>query len=369
MNFDQSKTRHLSLLLRLYACLSPSNPNQIESPPFPPNQWLCRHDNQVELFNLLVIDHPLLKNQGKNWKISFWKRVISAIEKAFLEIEEIQEEEIDERILEYYISLQSSTIEPSLEANLKATEILTYFYGGSKDCTSWRRINLLENKLSIGNGTTGLKSWGASVCLANYLILHPEILDQVAILELGSGTGLLGIVAHQLNPANAVYLTDCNPLVLERLKQNINLNPTPFGQENLMVMPLDWNSDSHDSYQNRLTLTPQPQLILAADVVYDPSLILGLVLTIKNALELSMAINSKETSKNANVALICVTARDPTTWQLFITVCQEEHLKIDLVDLDEMLNDDKINPKGILIPNNNLDQQPNGQFKLIKLTL
>jgi hypothetical protein len=69
-----------------------------------------------------------------------------------------------------------------------------------------------------------------SVCLANHLILNRAALlhdHAVSVMELGSGTGLVGLVAHQLNPANRVCLTDCNPVVLDRLEANVILSLSP----------------------------------------------------------------------------------------------------------------------------------------------
>jgi hypothetical protein len=59
------------------------------------------------------------------------------------------------------------------------------------------------------------------------MILHPDLLaDSTKVLELGSGTGLLGLLAHTLSPSTHVYLSDSNPAVLARLQLNINLSPS-----------------------------------------------------------------------------------------------------------------------------------------------
>ncbi|EGG08009.1 uncharacterized protein MELLADRAFT_105471 [Melampsora larici-populina 98AG31] len=98
-----------------------------------------------------------------------------------------------------------------------------------------------------------------SVCLANHLISNPDVLShQKVVLELGSGTGLVGIVAHQLSVGATVYLTDVDLLVLERLNRNVELNKPSTGNS-LLVRTLDW--DAPTEWRNE-----KPNLILAADV-------------------------------------------------------------------------------------------------------
>lgn len=94
----------------------------------------------------------------------------------------------------------------------------------------------------IEGGTTGLRTWPASLVLAEYLLAHPgmfirtynktsfrHISDTVrdrCVLELGSGVGFLGAVIacmHNESPSGRLYLTDINAHVLERCQDNIRL--------------------------------------------------------------------------------------------------------------------------------------------------
>ncbi|KAA1072992.1 hypothetical protein PGT21_034337 [Puccinia graminis f. sp. tritici] len=373
-----------SALLRSYAALTPNNPREIQTPPFPTSTWLSKHSNQLKLFNLLVSkqDHhqqgfnrKYIAN-GRQWKLMFWKRVILEIENGFNNISDPklkEEEEIEEKILTYYISLQQSppphqnqtegrghedeeTLSP-----LDQTEIHTYYYGDLSDRDRWTRIDLHENKASISQGTTGLRSWGASVCLANYMILHPDLLaDSTKVLELGSGTGLLGLLVHTLSPSTHVYLSDSNPAVLARLQLNINLNSLG-DRDTLKLVELDWNADR--------SALPAPidldtsSIILGADVIYDPDLVPGLVRTIKLGLLSShpssspastaaaaAAAKSTEAEATRSYGLICGLVRDPSTWQKFIDTCQLEGLEVEEVEIDEAVEIGSVEGRGIVFP-------------------
>ncbi|KAI8459829.1 putative methyltransferase-domain-containing protein [Phakopsora pachyrhizi] len=294
----------LHRLTRLYAALSPASPRQIPSPPFPTSHWLSCGSNQSKLFDLLIQPEDQITQDeievGHDWKLAFWKRVVLSIEAGLRELNN-PEEEIDERILKFYISLQN-------QSNKRVRELRRYYYGPLRDPKLWSRIEILENRESIGHGTTGLKSWGASICLANYLILNPHLIENKSILELGSGTGLLGILVHQLDPSKEVHLTDCNPLVLDRLRHNAHLNRAG---ENLKIDHLDWNTPQISNLKPKFS---KPQVVLAADVIYDPDLVLALVDTICYFLQESFDCRSAS-------AMVCSTVRDPETWELFLSVC------------------------------------------------
>jgi predicted nicotinamide N-methyase len=70
-------------------------------------------------------------------------------------------------------------------------------------------IGPLNLKLLVdaGPGCGGI-AWPAGQVLSNYLVhRHPQALRDQRVLELGSGTGLVGLVAAQLGASN-VIITD-----------------------------------------------------------------------------------------------------------------------------------------------------------------
>ena len=76
----------------------------------------------------------------------------------------------------------------------------------------------------------GLVVWDASVCFLRFLEANPreaEALRGAAVLELGAGTGLLGIaLAHRLGCR--VVMTDLDSVV-PNLEANLRANPLPPG--------------------------------------------------------------------------------------------------------------------------------------------
>ncbi|KAH6915181.1 putative methyltransferase-domain-containing protein [Coprinopsis sp. MPI-PUGE-AT-0042] len=101
-------------------------------------------------------------------------------------------------------------------------------------------------------------AWPAGQILATYLIHRgPAYLRNKNILELGSGTGLVGLVAGMLQGDCRVWITDQSPL-LPIMKRNVALNEV---ENNVTVAELDWGTSIPSGI-------PKPDVILAADCVY-----------------------------------------------------------------------------------------------------
>lgn len=149
-----------------------------------------------------------------------------------------------------------------------------------------------------------LSTWGASFILANQLHKidisaalpcrpsqdqnNPkEPVPRPQILELGAGTGLVGITAAVLWRRNAI-LTDL-PGIIPGIKANIIANTINLSKASSTVQAgtLDWLNPTSLTLTNKdaSTISPADQkfpVILAADVVYDedhPLLLLNTVRT------------------------------------------------------------------------------------------
>jgi len=151
-------------------------------------------------------------------------------------------QEIDERILSLYTGLLSN---PPTSAGLFpiSKENVTYTLPPSP--FSGRPIGppvtLLESRAVIsGGGTTGLRTWEAALALAEYLIVShlgrfyrfpgaivvagERLVEEAgSVLELGAGTGLVGIVAARLG-AGRVVVTDGDEGVCDALKAGLERN-------------------------------------------------------------------------------------------------------------------------------------------------
>ncbi|EAU84618.2 hypothetical protein CC1G_00137 [Coprinopsis cinerea okayama7 len=100
-------------------------------------------------------------------------------------------------------------------------------------------------------------AWPAGQILATYLVHKgPTHLRNRNVLELGSGTGLVGLVAGLFGNCK-VWITDQSPL-LPIMQRNVLLNDL---NDNVVVAELDWA-------QPIPSTIPKPDVILAADCVY-----------------------------------------------------------------------------------------------------
>lgn len=95
-------------------------------------------------------------------------------------------------------------------------------------------------------------------------IWRPSSTDPPRILELGSGTGLLGIAAAAVFPVASVHLTDLEAIV-SNLEANVKTNEALFSKgKSPSVGGLDWSEPSAASLDRRF------DLILASDPLYSP---------------------------------------------------------------------------------------------------
>ena len=148
------------------------------------------------------------------------------------------------------------------------------------------QIRLREPSLTADN--LGHKTWLASYLLACRLpFLEPHlpplsnapiwsnrsstsasynVAAAIRVLELGSGTGLLGIAAAALFPDLQVRLTDLEAIV-PNLQSNVDANRALFREDNVpRVDELDWSRTPTPE-----SLAERYHIILASDPLYSPS--------------------------------------------------------------------------------------------------
>jgi predicted nicotinamide N-methyase len=130
----------------------------------------------------------------------------------------------------------------------------------------------------------GFVLWPSAVALSQWLLKHPEIVQSAqCIMEIGAGCGLVGLLAAQLQhrhrsadesrSCRSTILTDFNPVVLDNLQLNIDLNGVA---SNATVKKLDFykqTGDTIDHWVGGSDDSPQEpvDLILAADMICQPS--------------------------------------------------------------------------------------------------
>uniref|UniRef100_A0A7S1TZU8 Calmodulin-lysine N-methyltransferase n=1 Tax=Phaeomonas parva TaxID=124430 RepID=A0A7S1TZU8_9STRA len=125
-------------------------------------------------------------------------------------------------------------------------------------------------------GGHGSVIWESGVALAQLLLLNPAISRGRRVLELGSGCGVAGLAAARCGAR--VVLTDNQGDVVENLRANVARN----GADNTAdVRALEWGSAVRegDAEAERF------EVLLGADLVYNPRCAYSLALAIQAHLE------------------------------------------------------------------------------------
>ncbi|KAF9643953.1 hypothetical protein BDM02DRAFT_3191056 [Thelephora ganbajun] len=286
---------------------------------------------QDTLLNEILLDpHFRVYPPAPEYQLRFWKWTIQGLE-ALIDDEDT---EIDARIYDRLVELIQSTPNSQLATRDSAPPSPSYITHYLRLCpetpNAIHRVTLLESRTTVEQGTTGLKTWPAAHALARWLGKHPERVKGKRVLELGSGVGYLGLVvaAIQLDTPEqeksepSIWLTDVNNVVLSRCRDNLDLSCNASARHRrLRLRQLDWfsalDADRISSVRG-LMAEADPDVILGADIVYDPSIIPPLIAT------LHLAISANKSAGRYPVsALLALTVRRPETSRRFLDAAEE----------------------------------------------
>jgi predicted nicotinamide N-methyase len=286
--------------------------------------WSCLDPIAADHWSLdaqnAILEHTLLHSLQTKYPLhedyqrKFAKAVISRIES--------DEQEVDERFYSFVVVVVTST---TAEDSPSPFAFKHYALPAMRE--SQFLISIQENVNSISEGTTGLKTWPASLKLMAHLSTaqgQSLILDQ-SVLELGSGVGLLGLSCAYLG-ASQVLLTEMDhPVVMEKLGRNLALNRErleSLGKPLPRLQSLDWEQGIP---LKGLGLGEEWDVVLCADVVYDPSLVGPLAKTLHALL----------TQHRVSQAILSQTVRQASTLQLFIQTLETLGLSIERIPFSE----------------------------------
>lgn len=223
-------------------------------PPFSPRfQWPCHRDLLASQSTLdaILFEHSPPGESTDEYDRSFLKHLVKHIDTAiehgtdedaaWLNIAK-QDWAVDDALLERYVALVSMPDSTAILGAPAPKPILSRHYFPLPTtaqpphpllgpCGS---VVFREEGMAISQGTTGLKTWEASLRLAAYLVSTGLLSGETdaRILELGSGAGFLGLVCAQLISClshGSLYLTDLEGQVLDRLRETASLSAYTVG--------------------------------------------------------------------------------------------------------------------------------------------
>jgi len=137
------------------------------------------------------------------------------------------------------------------------------------------------------------------------VLTRPELFRGKLVLELGSGAGFCGLCLLRKATPSKLQLTDYASDVLQNLTHNLTINGHAPDGDALQVATLDWENFDLEK------LSFLPEVIVAADVVYDPGLARSFVRILRQLLR------RKDSSGRHPIALVASTIRNPSTYAAF----------------------------------------------------
>jgi protein-lysine N-methyltransferase EEF2KMT len=189
-------------------------------------------------------------------------------------------------------------------------------------------ITLLESRnLVAASGTTGLRTWEASLHLSSHLLSNPSLIASKSILELGAGTGYLSILCSKHLSASHVLATDGSEDVVSTLSTNFFLNGLK-DEEKIEGEVLKWGQKVDGG--RRVDV----DVVLGADVTYDAAGIPALVATFRELFGLFPGVR----------VLIAATVRNQDTFETFVRTCRGNGLGVEEIGFPMVRGEEQEGP-------------------------
>ena len=196
-------------------------------------------------------------------------------------------------------------------------------------------ISILESRsLVSAAGTTGMRTWEASLHLGQFLCSRPFLVSGKRILELGAGTGYLSILCAKFLSATQVIASDGSDDVVNNLPDNLYINDLQDSGRVISPMGLKWGHALLGTEEKGWNGGREIDLVLGADVTYDKSIIPFLVATLEELVDLFPAV----------AILIAATQRNLSTFETFFSTCQRHGFHAKLEDFPVIPRDKQTGP-------------------------
>lgn len=129
-------------------------------------------------------------------------------------------------------------------------------------------IELLMANREKQTEISGQKLWCGSLGIIQYILNHPAVVADNLVLELGAGTGVLGMICRKLGAA-VVLLTDHDTISIKHMNDDCVRNHIDAS-----VKRLDWYKPDIAEWElDTLSQNLKEVIIVAGDVLYKEALL------------------------------------------------------------------------------------------------
>ncbi|KAB1202285.1 Protein FAM86A [Morella rubra] len=201
------------------------------------------------------------------------------LKKLITEIELNHGAVLDELYEQYAFYMTSLKDDNLVKRNSRVCKSISFLFpDGSFElpsCPDLRKLVIqLQCSLNMLEGDTGCSVWPSSLFLSEFILSFPELVYNKSCFEVGSGVGLVGICLAHVR-ASKLILSDGDLSTLMNMKLNLESNnlrvktDTPErsseGPNMVKCIHLPWESASEIELQDL-----KPDVVLGADIIYDP---------------------------------------------------------------------------------------------------
>ncbi|XP_026450026.1 uncharacterized protein LOC113350152 isoform X1 [Papaver somniferum] len=204
---------------------------------------------------------------------NFLKKVIVEVESSSIEV-------LDE-LYEHFSYYMTSVKDDFERGNSRVYKRVSFLLPNVSSCSRVEKVVIpLQCSVNMLEGDTGCSIWPSSLFLSEFVLSHPDVFSNKSCFEVGSGVGLVGISLAYVK-ASKVILTDGDLSTLANMKHNLELNQLKVQTEvsQIECRHLPWESASEEELQGF-----KPDIVLGADVIYDPLCLPDLLRVLTNLL-------------------------------------------------------------------------------------
>ncbi|KAL9045590.1 MAG: hypothetical protein Q9214_001389 [Letrouitia sp. 1 TL-2023] len=301
------------------------DPDQL---PFPSRNVLMKTNIQGAIYTSLFDCSKRKFSPPDRYKYRVLKKLLRLLEDS---VEDPEEDEISDDLCDCFAELVRKPLASEIDASRRKCYVTYTFPNTSSNAST---VTMLESpSLMASSGTTGLRTWDAALYLATCLSSPSgrEFVKDKSILELGAGLGFLSIFCVQHLGAKSALITDGNGELVKDSKENIRINGLgDSGKINSAV--LTWGDKLGSNTDGGNGGSFCYDLVLGADMVYDPTSFRPLFSTLKQLFNENIKLK----------VLISTAVRRESTLEVFLSACEAHnfsvtHLEAPMIPENEQL--------------------------------